>query len=190
MIRRLRAHLTYANVMATIAVFVALGGSSYAALKLPRDSVGNGQIRTGAVRSSEIRDRSIRTSDLSTSTRASLRGQTGPEGPAGSAGAQGPQGPAGPTYWAAIDSGGGQARGNAVTSNHDAGTGMYRLRFPVNVAACGAAATLAAAPGGQTTDPPAGRITVAPDAPGIVVRTFDAAGAVQDLPFNVIIACS
>jgi hypothetical protein len=30
----LRRHLTYANVMATIAVFIALGGSSYAALSL------------------------------------------------------------------------------------------------------------------------------------------------------------
>jgi hypothetical protein len=29
---QLRAHLTYANVMATIALFVALGGSSYAAI--------------------------------------------------------------------------------------------------------------------------------------------------------------
>ena len=31
---RLRPHLTYANVMATIAVFVAIGGTSYAATKL------------------------------------------------------------------------------------------------------------------------------------------------------------
>jgi hypothetical protein len=30
----LRRHLTYANVMATVAVFIALGGSSYAALSL------------------------------------------------------------------------------------------------------------------------------------------------------------
>jgi hypothetical protein len=31
---RLRTHLSYANVMATIAVFVAIGGTSYAAAKL------------------------------------------------------------------------------------------------------------------------------------------------------------
>ena len=31
---RLRPHLSYANVMATIAVFIALGGSSYAALTI------------------------------------------------------------------------------------------------------------------------------------------------------------
>jgi hypothetical protein len=114
MIHRIRARMTYANVMATIAVFVALGGSSYAAVKLPRNSVGNEQIRTGAVRSSEIKDRSIRTSDLATSTRNSLRGRTGPQGPAGAQGAAGAQGPAGPTYWAAVDSGGAPARGNGA----------------------------------------------------------------------------
>lgn len=31
--RRFRARLTYANVMATLAVFIALGGGSYAALR-------------------------------------------------------------------------------------------------------------------------------------------------------------
>lgn len=37
---RIRGKLTYANVMATIAVFIALGGASYAAIKLPKNSVG------------------------------------------------------------------------------------------------------------------------------------------------------
>ncbi len=36
---RLRHHLTYANVMATLAVFIALGGSSYAALKVTGKNV-------------------------------------------------------------------------------------------------------------------------------------------------------
>ena len=34
----LRSRLTYANVMATIAVFVALGGTSYAAIKITRQA--------------------------------------------------------------------------------------------------------------------------------------------------------
>ena len=45
----MRRHLTYANVMATVAVFIALGGSSYAAVTLSRNSVGSTQIRKGAV---------------------------------------------------------------------------------------------------------------------------------------------
>jgi len=38
---RLRPNLTYANVMATLAVFIALGGSSYAALKVTGKDVRN-----------------------------------------------------------------------------------------------------------------------------------------------------
>jgi len=47
--RGLRGHLTYANVMASIAVFVSLGGGAYAATELPRNSVGTAAIRNGAV---------------------------------------------------------------------------------------------------------------------------------------------
>ena len=45
---RLRGRLTFANVTAATALFVALGGTSYAAISLPRNSVGAEQIRTGA----------------------------------------------------------------------------------------------------------------------------------------------
>ena len=43
------SHLSYANVTATLALFVALGGGAYAAATLPRDSVGTAQLRTAAV---------------------------------------------------------------------------------------------------------------------------------------------
>jgi len=39
-----RQRLTYANVMATLAVFIALGGSSYAALKVTGRDVRNGSL--------------------------------------------------------------------------------------------------------------------------------------------------
>ena len=189
MLHRLRVRLSYANVMATIAVFIALGGSSYAAINLPRNSVGASEIRTGAVRSSEIKDRSIRTRDLSTSTREALRGQAGVQGPAGPQGATGAQGPAGPTYWAAVNSGGGRMGGNSTGGNHDPDTGIYHLRFGQDVSTCGAAASLAAVPGGAVTNPPAGRATVAPEPGGLIVRTYDVDGSVRDLPFNVVVAC-
>ena len=49
MLTRLRQKLSYANVTATLALFIALGGTSYAALTLPRNSVGSKQIRSRAV---------------------------------------------------------------------------------------------------------------------------------------------
>jgi hypothetical protein len=86
MLSKLRARLTYANVIATIALFAALGGTSYAALKLPKNSVKAKQIASGAVTSSEVKNGSLLTADFKASQRASLRG---PAGPAGAKGANG-----------------------------------------------------------------------------------------------------
>lgn len=61
--KRRRTPITYSNVVATLALFIALGGTGYA-LTLPRDSVGSRQIREGAVRSSEIARGAIRSTDV------------------------------------------------------------------------------------------------------------------------------
>ena len=44
-----KLRLTYSNVVATLALFIALGGVSWAAVTLPANSVGNREIRDGAV---------------------------------------------------------------------------------------------------------------------------------------------
>ena len=62
MLDRLRGRLTYANVMASMAVFIALGGSSYAAVMLTNNSVKSRHIAPGAVRGSDVRDPAWRTS--------------------------------------------------------------------------------------------------------------------------------
>ena len=51
--------LTYANVVATLALFIALGGASYAALKLPKNSVGPKQLKKNAVTTPKIKDRAV-----------------------------------------------------------------------------------------------------------------------------------
>ena len=52
---RLRNRLTYANVIATLALFIALGGVSYAAFKLPKNSVGTKQIKREAVNGAKVK---------------------------------------------------------------------------------------------------------------------------------------
>ena len=52
--RRIRSHLTYANVMATIAVFLVLGGGAYAALHLPKNSVKSRNIKNGQVKAKDL----------------------------------------------------------------------------------------------------------------------------------------
>jgi len=56
---------TYSNVVATLALFIALGGVSYAAFQLPANSVGRTHIRADAVGASELRNGAIGTKDLS-----------------------------------------------------------------------------------------------------------------------------
>jgi hypothetical protein len=46
--------LTYANVVATLALFIALGGASYAALKVPKASVGSKQLKDDGVKTRDI----------------------------------------------------------------------------------------------------------------------------------------
>lgn len=57
--QRLRSKLTYANVVATLALFVALGGASYAATQLPKNSVGAKQLRKNAVTAAKIKNRAV-----------------------------------------------------------------------------------------------------------------------------------
>ena len=83
--RRLRPP-TYPEVMSTIAVFIALGGTSYA---VARNSVGTPQLKNGAVTSQKVKDGSLSASDFQVDAL--------PRGPRGSSGPQGPQGPAGPS---------------------------------------------------------------------------------------------
>ena len=183
MSRRIRDRLTYANVIATLALFVALGGSSYAALKLPRNSVSSQQIRTGAVASSEVKDRSLQLQDISNPTRASLAGKQGPPG------AQGPAGqPGAPAtrFFAAVAAGGQLLRGNATSGGHGVNPGTYDVAFAQAVSACVFSATLGSTDG---SDVPPGRITVTEVSGKVAVKTFDAAGNPADLPFHLVVAC-
>jgi hypothetical protein len=115
--RRLTSRITYANLVATLALFVALGGSSYAALNVTGANIANGTVRSADiknndVRGKDIRDRSVTGRDVKPRSLGADRfrpgalpaGPRGPEGPQGEPGERGtqgeqglrgPQGPAG-----------------------------------------------------------------------------------------------
>jgi hypothetical protein len=75
--------LSYANVTATLALFIALGGGAYAAVNLPANSVGTTQLK----------GKSVTPAKLAASTSALIKG--GPAGPAGAKGAAGGDGAVG-----------------------------------------------------------------------------------------------
>jgi hypothetical protein len=57
--QRLRSSLTYANVMATLAVFLVLGGGAYAAFHLPNNSVRSKHIVNGQVKKADLAASSV-----------------------------------------------------------------------------------------------------------------------------------
>jgi hypothetical protein len=91
-------------IVACLALLVALGGTSVAAVsQIKRNSIGTVQLRNGAVTNPKIRNNSVTSAKVR--NRSLLRsdfapgqlpaGPTGPQGPAGAAGPAGPAGPAG-----------------------------------------------------------------------------------------------
>jgi hypothetical protein len=52
--RRIRRHLTYANVISTLCLFLLLGGGAYAAFHLPRNSVRSRNIVNGQVKRADV----------------------------------------------------------------------------------------------------------------------------------------
>ena len=121
MLAGLRQHVTYANVVTTLCLFIVLGGSSYAAVALKRNSVRSAHIKNGQVKrpdvarnaidSSKVRNGSLLNQDFAPGQLpAGAQGPPGPagaQGPAGTDGAQGVQGPPGSALaFAAVDSNG------------------------------------------------------------------------------------
>jgi hypothetical protein len=80
-----------ALVVSLLALFVALGGTSYAAITVTGANVKNGSltgpdIKNGSLRGADVRNGSLSAGDLSLDTIASLRGATGATGATGAPG--------------------------------------------------------------------------------------------------------
>ncbi len=126
--------------LALFALFVALGGTSFAAgnALLPRNSVGTKQVIDG----------SLLTNDLSKGARNALKGNRGPRGPAGAQGAQGPTGATGAQglqgvpgqsatkLFVALDAGGTLTKNSGATLAARTGTGVYRIAFNTDITNC------------------------------------------------------
>ena len=99
MLGSLRSHVRH-NVVSYLALFVALSGTTYAAIQIPKNSVGSGKVRNHSLRGVDIRNDALTGTQVS---EGSLDCEAipecisgGPQGPAGPTGPEGPPGPAGP----------------------------------------------------------------------------------------------
>lgn len=139
---RIRSRLTFANVVSMLALFVALGGSSYAALTITGKNVKNGSL-TGA----DIKNSSLGSVDIKDGNLLAKDFKAGqlPAGPQGSQGVKGDKGDKGDT-------------GTVDTSNFytkGASDGRY-LRSTVTVVKTIAATVAADSYGGTSVDCPSG----------------------------------
>ena len=119
------SRLTYSNVMATLAIFVALGGTSYAAAKLTGADIRNSSLTGKDVRNSSLTGKDVRNSsltgrdirngsvaqrDLGPGVLAGVQGERGATGATGATGAKGEKGDKGDTgatsRWLLIDENG------------------------------------------------------------------------------------
>jgi hypothetical protein len=166
-----------AIVIAMIALFAALAGTSYAALA--RNSVTTIQVK----------DRSLLAKDFKSGQLP--RGATGAPGPAGPAGPAGPTGPAGAAKaYARVLAGGDvddpRARGITDASVSHPSAGVYCIDVEggaINIS--GTIDSAAPAPGGTFT---AGvLLNTCPAGKEVEVKTYNSAGAPTDLPFYLLV---
>jgi hypothetical protein len=212
-LRTLRKRLSYANVAATLALFLAIsGGTAYAAAtigtsdikagavtnsKIAKNAVTASRIKANSVGSSEIKENSItsaqvKSGSLLASDFASGQlpaGPQGPPGPAGSgAGISGVVSPAGTLVY-----------GTGVAAVSVGGVGVYTVTFNQNVSQCPAVATIggyqiggntaSASNGGTVSLQPGGNVNqTAAQQITFITRDLNAANA--PLPFHFGVFCS
>jgi hypothetical protein len=167
-----------ATVIAIIALFVALGGTSYAAVALPRNSVGSAQVING----------SLKKADLAEKTVAALKGGRGAPGTQGATGPSGPAGAPATALWAVIAANGSTARASHVASSTNPATGQYEVIFDRNVTACAFVGSL----GGAAAESVVGQISTTRrsiNANGVFVRTYDSSGVAAARSFHLAVFC-
>lgn len=202
----MRRHLTYANVMATIAVFVALGGGAIAATQLGKNTVGTRQLKNGSVNGAKVADSSLTGADVNAGTLGTVPNATH----AGSADDAGRLGGSPPTAfqqsatWALVkDNGTILTQSGGVSLTDHSAAGGYFLDMGVPVVGRLLLTTISDfnLGSGTTADPetcaspapPDGGVCSATGIPSSVlndgdhvfVQTFDQAGVHADAAFYI-----
>ena len=97
MFSKIRTRLTFSNAIACIALFAALGGTSYAAAKITGANVKDNTLTTKDIRNKSLLAKDFKPGQLPAGPQgaAGPQGQQGPQGPQGPQGQQGPEGPKG-----------------------------------------------------------------------------------------------
>jgi hypothetical protein len=165
-----------ALVISCIALFMAMGGVGYAAVR-----IGSKQIKNNSVRGKDIRNGTIASKDVKKNALGGRAISESRLGPVNSA--------QGLTYFAVVAANGVPARGRGISSASRTGAGAYQVIFKRNVRNCGYFATLGSI--GATT-PNTGQISVgqlATNVNGVIVRTTNGGSNGTNRSFHLTVSC-
>jgi hypothetical protein len=194
MLAKLRSCLTYSNVMATVAVFVALGGTSYA---IATGSIGSREIKNNSVASKDLRNNGVRGRDVRNGSLLAADFKAG-QLPAGERGLQGVPGQDATKLFAYIRDPGLASNamveyGSGVTGITDpVGDNAYSVNFNRSVTNCVVLANAGIGdPGGSSVGKAATPfISMNEGGPdGIVVYFTDPSGMIVDTAFMIAAFC-
>jgi hypothetical protein len=186
--RLLRLRPSPAMVVACAALFVSLGGVGYAAITLPKNSVGTKQLKRNAVNSAKVKKHSLLRSDFK-------RGQI-PRGPQGAQGIQGIQGPKGDPgtpatrLWAYVSATGTLRGGSGVVASSRDSIGDFRVTFNQSIVNCAATANYLRR-GGDSALNVSNHFTILQFEPTeLLVDIWNSSlNQEMDIPFALIVAC-
>jgi len=167
-----------------VALFVSLGGVSYAVTQIGTSQIKNGAVTGKKIRNSTIRSRDVRKNSLGPHAILESKLRVGFARNAGSASTAG-----GFSDFAVVGATGLFARGRGVTSTVKTGEGRYQVIFNSNVRSCGYVASLGVI---GATPPGAGEVStsaLASNVNGVFVRTFNSNGNPGDHSFHLLVSC-
>lgn len=198
MLGKLRPHLTYANVAATLALVIAVGGGSawaaqkirtrniayhaVTASKVNYNAITAAKVKNGSLSGRELRDSSVTTEDVRNGT---LRSEDFGAGqlPKGD---KGDKGDPATSLHGTVSANGVLTFGSGVTSVVPGADGVYAVTFDRDVSRCSVVGTVANTDGGSVSAAHAGAATPQ----RVEFRTRDlAAGTLTEMPFGFAIFC-
>jgi uncharacterized protein YjbI with pentapeptide repeats len=196
-LRKLRcSRLSYANVVSSLALALAVGGgTAVAATSLSYHQVTGAKLAPNAVTPSKVKNSSLSGTDLRDSSLTTNDIRNGSLLAADFAANQLPQGPKGEPGVAisgTVSSGGSLVVAKNVTGVALAGAGVYTATFGQDVSKCSAVATVGGFKVGDNTQdaPDGGTVTLQPNgATQITFTTRATNGTITNLPFHFAVSC-
>ena len=140
-----------ALVVACAALIVAIGGVSYAASVLPKNSVGTAQLQKKAVTAAKLKRNAVTSAKVKNGSLLAgdfkagqlpqgPKGDAGPKGDTGAKGETGAKGDAATKLFATIDPSGSLTHGSGVIESTKVFTGRYTVTFDRSMDGCVATA--------------------------------------------------